>query len=75
MIAKPSAGATLSFPATQAGPEVQTTERPGETPMSPGQPLAFTGDDLERDAIVGAALLAAGWGITRWAASDRTFPR
>lgn len=29
--------------------------------------LAFTGDDLQRDAFIGAALIAAGWATIHWA--------
>ena len=30
-------------------------------------PLAFTGANLERDAAIGAALVAGGWALHRWA--------
>ena len=57
VIAQPAQGATLSF-------------GPSATPSAakPTQPLAFTGDNLERDALIGAGAVLAGWGITRWAA-------
>ena len=45
--------------------------RPSRTPWSPADqaasPLAFTGDNLERDAAIGAALVAGGWALHRWA--------
>ena len=32
-----------------------------------GSPLAITGANLERDAAIGAALVAGGWALHRWA--------
>lgn len=34
---------------------------------TPGSPLAFTGVDIQRDAELGAALVAGGWAMHRWA--------
>lgn len=34
---------------------------------SPGSTLALTGVDIQRDAELGAALIAGGWAIHRWA--------
>jgi hypothetical protein len=34
---------------------------------SPGTPLAFTGVDIQRDAEIGAALIAGGWAMHHWA--------
>lgn len=62
LVAQPSAGATLSFaplPAS-ATPVTQTA----------GKPLAFTGDNTEQDAGIGAGLIAAGWLLTRWRAQS-----
>lgn len=52
-----------------------TTPSPGPSQASelPTQkPLAFTGDDLQRDAEIGAALIAAGWAIKHWTAREET---
>jgi len=35
-------------------------------PPAPGE-LANTGDDLSRDAAIGAGLIAGGWALQRWA--------
>lgn len=70
--AKPVAGATLSF-----GPGAQEAlplkDFPPAAPTTATKPLPFTGDDIERDAVVGAALIAAGWGIKHWSSRDH-FP-
>jgi hypothetical protein len=34
---------------------------------SPGSALAFTGVDIQRDAEIGAALIAGGWAMHHWA--------
>jgi hypothetical protein len=34
---------------------------------SPGSTLAFTGIDVQRDAEIGAALVAGGWAMHHWA--------
>lgn len=54
LTAKPVAGATLSFPEGHATP----------APAKP--PLAETGDDTEREAGIGAALIAFGWAVSHW---------
>lgn len=70
MTAKPAGGATLSFPATAAPPVAEVPA------AKTGPPLAFTGDNTEQDAGVGAALIAAGWAIHHWSARipDRPTP-
>jgi hypothetical protein len=69
-ITKPAAGATLSFlpPATGL-----TTPSAPTTGTSSGvlSALATTGLDLERDAELGAALVAGGWAMQRWASRQQ----
>jgi hypothetical protein len=36
-------------------------------PTTPGSTLAFTGIDIQRDAEIGAALIAGGWAMHHWA--------
>jgi hypothetical protein len=33
----------------------------------PSGPLAYSGLNIERDALVGAALIAGGWAMQHWA--------
>jgi hypothetical protein len=41
---------------------------PGANPATtPGTSLAFTGVDIQRDAEIGAALVAGGWALHHWA--------
>ncbi|HWD55302.1 MAG TPA: hypothetical protein VG346_09265 [Acidimicrobiales bacterium] len=37
------------------------------SPTTPGSTLAFTGIDIQRDAEIGAALIAGGWAMHHWA--------
>ncbi len=77
---KPAAGASLSGPPVNlaggvtTGPPVNLAGGVTTSP-SPGilSRLAFTGLDLQRDAEVGAALVAAGGAVQHWA-SRRTTP-
>jgi hypothetical protein len=39
----------------------------GSPTTSPGSTLAFTGIDVQRDAEIGAALVAGGWAMHHWA--------
>jgi hypothetical protein len=55
---RPAAGATLSMPE-------------GRPVAAQGKPLAYTGEDNERDVALGLALITAGWVIKHWA--PRTF--
>lgn len=80
LTAKPAAGATLSgnHPAPSTG---GSTSNPTTSPSttgggtgpgtsgstSPGSTLAFTGIDIQRDAEIGAALIAGGWAMHHWA--------
>ena len=74
LTAKAAGGATLSAPATS--PSSEGAPAPGSNPAGPagapagGTPastLAFTGLNIQRDAEVGAALLAGGWAMHHWA--------
>lgn len=67
LVAVPSGAATLSSgPEQLNGPSAQEIPQ-AKTPA----PLAFTGDNIERDAGIGAALVAAGWLLTRWQAQEK----
>jgi hypothetical protein len=81
LTAKPAAGASLSgsepFPAGGSGVSTSpsTTGGSGGTgstgggggTASPNSALAFTGVDIQRDAEIGAALIAGGWAMHHWA--------
>ncbi len=83
LTAKPAAGATLSgTPGTTGGSSSNPTTSPASTSTgsspgtlasaaspatSPGSALAFTGIDIQRDAEIGAALIAGGWAMHHWA--------
>jgi hypothetical protein len=75
LTAKPAAGATLSNPiaagASTSGSTaaVGTNGPDGEATAAAGTPtsLAFTGLNIQRDAEVGAALVAGGWAMQHWA--------
>ena len=76
LTAKAAGGATLSAPATSAA-----TLAPGSTPDgtppagTPASTLAFTGLNIQRDAEVGAALIAGGWALHHWASrTSAPFP-
>ena len=49
---------------TGTPPKVVTTVRPTKPPRGS---LAFTGLNLQRDAEIGAALIAGGWAMQYWA--------
>ena len=79
-ITKPAAGAALSDLPPATGGGIVTS--PGSTPIAPSEPktgtssgilsdLATTGLDLERDAEVGAALVAGGWAMQHWASRQQ----
>jgi hypothetical protein len=53
----PDSGATTTLGTTSA-------DAPADLPTGT---LAFTGVDLERDAEIGAALIAGGWAMHHWA--------
>jgi hypothetical protein len=58
-----SADAGVSGSAGTHGPEGATTTAADTAPTA----LAFTGLDIQRDAEVGAALVAGGWAMQHWA--------
>ncbi len=83
-ITKPAAGASLSVLPVATDGGVATA--PVSSPTTPSSPtagtsdgtssgvlsaLASTGLDLQRDAEVGAALVAAGWAMQRWASRQQ----
>jgi hypothetical protein len=81
LTAKAAGGATLSAPVTGAsaldGPLAPPTEAPVSDPAatpsgSPASSLAFTGLNIQRDAEVGAALIAGGWAMQHWASRTPT---
>ncbi|HEX3332741.1 MAG TPA: hypothetical protein VHS57_00260 [Acidimicrobiales bacterium] len=67
-------GGVTTNPAQTPATEVSTSS-PASTPGSgsapvattPAKSLAFTGIDLQRDAEIGAALIAGGWAMHHWA--------
>ena len=82
LTAKPAAGATLSNPDAAAvgiwsagstdpagmnGPDGVTTAVHSAPAAHAASPLAFTGLNIQRDAEVGAALVAGGWAMQHWA--------
>ena len=80
MTAKPAAGASLSLSpgalsltpdgGVDAPPAVTTPTgtTSGDAPATiPSGSLAFTGVDIQRDAEIGAALIAGGWAMHHWA--------
>ena len=79
LTAKAAGGATLSAPAVVTGASTldAPTEAPESTPSatpsgSPASTLAFTGLNIQRDAEVGAALVAGGWAMHHWASRTST---
>jgi hypothetical protein len=74
LTAKAAGGATLSTPAVVTGasstPDALAAPEssPAATPSSSlATTLAFTGLNIQRDAEVGAALIAGGWAMHHWA--------
>ncbi len=79
LTAKAAGGATLSAPGvvTDASAPALTpaTEEPRSNPAgTPANSLAFTGLNIQRDAEVGAALIAGGWALQHWASRASTPP-
>jgi len=87
LTAKAAGGATLSAPAvptgastangasTEDGVHAAPGPDPATTPSSSlADTLAFTGLDIQRDAEVGAALIAGGWALHHWASRTSTPP-
>lgn len=81
LTATPASGATLSGPVTGVSTvgfaPVSTSKGPGggSGGGSGGTPLAFTGLNIERDAQIGAALIAGGWAMKYWASRTAPSPR
>jgi hypothetical protein len=70
LTARPAGGATLSSPGVVTAQTLDGSVGvpAGSTPSGSGGPtLAFTGLNIQRDAEVGAALLAGGWAMHHWA--------
>ena len=81
LTAKPAAGATLSSPIgdgvstsgstgharRRTDPTAWTTAVHSTPAAETASPLAFTGLNIQRDAEVGAALVAGGWAMQHWA--------
>lgn len=75
LTAKPAAGATLSGPVGDALSTAASTANvvpdgpdDGAKPVpASASSLAFTGLNIQRDAEVGAALVAGGWALQHWA--------
>jgi hypothetical protein len=80
LTAKPAAGATLSSPGVVTGESasVGALGPPAAPVTSPAATqsgaLAFTGLNLQRDAEIGAALLAGGWAMHHWASRTSAPP-
>jgi hypothetical protein len=61
--APPGSIGPIGSPVSTAGPSGVTT-----APVTqPSGPLAYSGLNIERDAEVGAALIAGGWAMHHWA--------
>ena len=79
LTAKAAGGATLSAPGVLTGASVSDgalatpASDPATTPSgTPASTLAFTGLNIQRDAEVGAALIAGGWAMHHWASRMST---
>jgi hypothetical protein len=65
-----SSSSPATSPSTTGGTGTGTGTGTGGTSSpstSPGSTLAFTGIDIQRDAEIGAALIAGGWAMHHWA--------
>jgi hypothetical protein len=60
----PTSGVTTAAPTQQSGPTSGVTTAAATQPSGP---LAYSGLNIERDAVVGAALIAGGWAMQHWA--------
>jgi hypothetical protein len=65
----PGAGASVGAGGTVStdGPDGVTTAADTTAAVRPPNSLAFTGLDIQRDAEVGAAMVAGGWAMQHWA--------
>src|SRR6202050_2947637 len=62
-----SASTTTNTSGSGSGSGVSTEPDAVVAADQAASPLAFTGDNLERDADIGAWLVAGGWALHRWA--------
>jgi hypothetical protein len=62
-------GVTTPSAADPFGVTTSTPDATSSVPATSGTPgtLAFTGIDIQRDAEIGAALIAGGWAMQHWA--------
>ena len=69
LTAKAAGGATLSAPGVVTRPATVPGRRGTrvDSGLDPANSLAFTGLNIQRDAEVGAALIAGGWALHHWA--------
>jgi len=81
LTAKAAGGATLSAPAVVTGPSTSNDALATPGPNAATTPsgsladtLAFTGLNIQRDAEVGAALIAGGWAMHHWASRPSEAP-
>jgi hypothetical protein len=88
LTARSAGGATLSGPALLRGgstalatttdgpstdPGADPSTAPGGDPAAiPSSSLAYTGLNIQRDAEIGAALVAGGWAMHHWASRTPT---
>jgi hypothetical protein len=65
----PGTGASVAAGGTVSanGPDGVTTDADTTAAVRPPSSLAFTGLDIQRDAEVGAAMVAGGWAMQHWA--------
>jgi hypothetical protein len=63
--------ASLGASGSVNGPDGVVTAADTKTAADPSGSLAFTGLNIERDASVGAALVAGGWAMQHWASRVR----
>jgi hypothetical protein len=65
----PGTGASVAAGGTVSanGPDGVTTDADTTAAVRPPSSLAFTGLDIQRDAELGAAMVAGGWAMQHWA--------
>jgi hypothetical protein len=62
-----STGGTSGNTSTTPGATTGNLTAATKPATTPGTSLAFTGIDIQRDAEIGAALIAGGWAMHHWA--------
>jgi len=70
LVAKPASGAVLSG----TNEELEPPSVAAESAPTEDNPLAFTGANLEQNALLGAALVGGGWAMHHWAARKPETP-